>query len=624
MTVSAAFGAVAALCGGTWLGWCVAGRPRSHAAGRDLLVCGWIGWYVQAIVVLGLGWSGRVGPLSLGLVLLLPVAAGFVDRRLFGAWLATALADYREALRGPRWLVALAVVATVWCALQLTAPVFHYDLLTYSFGQPAHWLAEGRVGPVGPDMFAYQAVPSRMHYLFALGLFGDRMVGFSLLLWTLSAGLLLARSLRLYIGQRTPWSLLGLIGLCITPAVWDLLLLRKEDLAALWGGAALLLLIVASRDGEPRSARDQVVLGLVAVATFAAKPGVTAGYVAAAVALCWFAAGRRQRLAVAGLLAAVAFAALLPIAIHAGLGLGHPLAPTMPHLGRYDVASTRWHKALDDAYPWQPQPAARVVPYALAEFGRFYDPLRWNFGDNSGLLVLLIAPLALVAARRRALVAVWLAGMGVWFFTFHWPRFALVLLPLTLLLVLDALRRLSRDRLAAGVAVILLFATIHVGFYAGATVTGVKVFRPALIAAFGGDADLAFVPPSVTICKAANDYLDPREHRILFVGETRVYPCHIPFDYWNANFRHPFERVEHGVPPEQSWERHLRERGITHMIYSPEIARRRMEWSPAMHARFEAWLGRRMEPQPIVARDHESTTVLFELRADGNADSPFR
>ena len=78
-----------------------------------------------------------------------------------------------------------------------------------------------------------------------------------------------------------------------------------------------------------------------------------------------------------------------------------------------------------------------------------------------------------------------------------------------------------------------------------------------------------------------------------------------PFLVWNANFRHPFERVEHGIPPEQTWERHLRERGITHLIYSPEIARRRMEWSPAMHARFESWLGGRMEPQPIAAQTLE-------------------
>jgi hypothetical protein len=313
-------------------------------------------------------------------------------------------------------------------------------------------------------------------------------------------------------------------------------------------------------------------------------------------------------------------ACLAPLFVHAWLGLGHPLAPAFPHLSRYTLDSTRWQQALADAYPFDPPSLERFVPYTLSELGRFYDFRRWNFGDDLGLLVLLGLPLALLLCKRRGLALIWLAGMAGWFFTFHWPRFALVLLPLEILLVVDLLRRALPPR--AAVALVVAFGLGHAWFYTALTVTGSQVFRPALAHAFGADAPLAFVPPSVSICEEANARLSPADHRILFVGETRCWPCRIPFDFWNAHFRHPFEQVVPGRPPEVAWERHLAERGITHVIYSPEVARKRMEWSPAMHERFERWLTSRSAGEPLRARNRDSTTFLVTLADSVSARRP--
>ena len=452
-----------------------------------------------------------------------------------------------------------------------------------------------------------------MHFLLGLGLLGQQMVAVSLLLWVLAAGLLAARAVRIGLGGSAPWPLIGATAFWITPAVWDLLLLRKDDPSAIWGGAAMLVLLLGLSKSETLGRSEWITVALAAAATFSAKPGATAGYVLALLVFSWLAwpGPWRRRLVVLTAIAALFVVALLPIAIHTWLGLGHPLATVMPHLSHYELASTRWAKAIEDAYPFHAQPLSRMLPYALLELSRFYDPGRWNFGDNRGLLVLFLLPVALLASRERRWVLIWVVGIVGWFFTFHWPRFALVLLPLEILLIVALLSRLVDLRRAA--ALIAVLAVLHGGFYAVLTVTGSRIFTPAVAAVFGGSERLNFVPPSVSICEEANARLSAADDRILFIGETRCYPCRIPFDFWNAHFRHPFERVEHGVPPEESWNRHVVERGITHVIYSPQVARKHMEWSPEMHARFESWLVRHSAGKPLAAGDHESTTFLYAL-----------
>ena len=540
------------LVGSVWIGWLVMGRPTRHVGATDVLVAAFLGWYLQALAVLTLGWSGLLAPVWLGLLVLVPLGALVLERRSMGPWLRGAATDYGKLVRVPWWVLAPVVAAIVWLALQLTAPPFHYDLLTYGFGQPGHWIAEGRIAPIGPDMYAYEAVPSRMHFVLGLGLFGAEMASAGVLLWVIAAGLLVARAVGTESatgGSRTPWPMLALLALAITPAVWDLVLLRKDDPSALWGGAVLLLLYLGLSRSETFTRGHVATLAVAAAATFAAKPGVTAGYVGAILGLLWLSrrANPRAFWRTGIAIGLLVFATLAPIAIHTWLGLGHPLAAAFPHLSRYEIESTRWQQAMADAYPFEPQPPSRIVPYAAAEFGRFYDFRRWNFGDNLGLLVLLGLPVALVASRRRSLALIWVAGIAGWFFTFHWPRFALVLLPLEILLIVELARRALSQRIA--LALIVAVGLAHAWFYTALTVTGSAVFRPAVIAAFGGDAELDFVPSSVSICEEANVRLSPTEHRILFVGETRAWPCRIPFDFWNAHFRHPFERVEPGRPP---------------------------------------------------------------------------
>ena len=50
------------------------------------------------------------------------------------------------------------------------------------------------------------------------------------------------------------------------------------------------------------------------------------------------------------------------------------------------------------------------------------------------------------------------------------------------------------------------------------------------------------------------------------------------------------------------------------MIYSPQVARKRMEGSPQMHARLESWLARR--GRLLYTREtRESTMRLYALEA---------
>ena len=70
----AAICAILVFAGGIWLGWFLVGRPSQHRPTRDLLVCAWIGWYAQAMLVLTLGWLGLLSPIWLGLLLLVPIA----------------------------------------------------------------------------------------------------------------------------------------------------------------------------------------------------------------------------------------------------------------------------------------------------------------------------------------------------------------------------------------------------------------------------------------------------------------------------------------------------------------------------------------------------------------------
>ncbi len=106
------------------MGWTVLRRPTLHAPSRDVLVSAWIGWYVQGMAVLAAGWLGLLSPVWLSLLLLVPLAGAFLDRRRFGSWLGAALRDYRRTLRAPGWAWLLAGTVCLWVLLQLSAPPF--------------------------------------------------------------------------------------------------------------------------------------------------------------------------------------------------------------------------------------------------------------------------------------------------------------------------------------------------------------------------------------------------------------------------------------------------------------------------------------------------------------------
>jgi len=603
--------------GAVWLGWQTVRRPQSAPPEVDPLILAWVGWYLQSLLVLTCGWLGLLGPAPLVSILVLPAGAAVLDRRFLRSWLPLAMRPY---LRGWQvlgwWGGGFITLIVIWLGLMLSLPTFHYDCLTYGYGRPLHWLLEGRITPPGLDVFAYTSVPQRMQTMLAFGTVGEPLATVAPLGFVLAAALLAVRTVRYRKATSDIAAFTAGALIMLTPTVWDLLALRKEDLAVLHGAAALVLLAVAAPDDRIPSVRRIVVLGLVSAATFAAKPLVTVGVVAAAVMLALHpsigrCSSRSWWGSVAGT-SAVAVLALAPLMAHTWIGAGHPLAAGAPHLGRAPLATARWHKIFDDAYPVRGVALAELPAEIVSEVARFFDPSHWNFGDFLGLAVLVGAPLVLFL-RRAPSAERWLVAAGLlgWYLTFHRPRFVLVLVPAVATAVATLCDRWGLRRtlpvavaLVAGLNLIIWFETP----------TG-AIFRAGVLSRPNRT---DFVPASVTVLETANRQLDASEHRILFVGESRVFPCRIPFDYWNPNFRHPFEMLVRGVPPETLWEKHIRNRGITHVVYSPQVARTYMELSPRLFAQLEIWLARRGR---VIARgqDADATTVLLELvESEGN------
>ncbi len=606
--------AFATLVAAIWVGWAIAAGRRDSEIG--LGVAAWIGWYVSALTVLALGWAGFLTRSALWLPLLVAAAGLWLTRRSFAGWLVREWARLRAVLGGPRWLLVATAGLVLWLGLQLAVPIFQYDTITYGFGEPLRWLGDQAIRATGPDIYGFVAVPARMQATWALGLAGPPAASFQLLLWTLLAALLAAQCSEL-LGLAAPWPLLTAAAVLITPGVWDLLLARKDDLVVLWGGAALLALALGVRRRRRLDLRQAAVIGVAAAALLTMKPAATAAYVLAllvAVVLWQDGEASAPRGVATAVMAAAAVVGLLPVVAHTWAALGSPLAPALPYLGRFPLTSTRWHVAFASAYPWHPGGLTGQLHQLADTVVRFFDPRRWNFGDNLGIVLLVGVPAALLQRRWPALGAIWLTFAVGFFLTFHRPRFGMVAVALGAVLVVGLLERLLGPGRAS--AVLTAALAVHLAFYVVTAPGG------ALRLALGDHSvtGLEIEPSSVLLARWVNRHLDPERDRVLFIGEPRTFPCRVPFEAPSAPFRSEIERIPRGETPESHWDRVLFDSGATHMVYSPQVARAQLELSPRLLERLEKWIASRGRVV-AVADSLRSRTVLVALKA-GSATGP--
>jgi hypothetical protein len=575
--------------GAIWIGWNLLGRPAG--AHDDPIVLGWIGWYVQALAVLLSGMAGLLDVWWLGALVVLPVAGALLDRNCFFGWWGAAWQEYLTIGRESGWMLLLVVAALLCVVLQITVPVFFYDTLFYGFGQPMHWLGEGRIHTAAADNFAYLSVPPRMHFLWGLGLIGEPLPSLGLAAAVVAATLLVGRMLARHLDLAPRWCALGMAAVALTPSLWELTLLRKDDLYAVTGAAVLLTVLLDWRRHPEGSRRRVIVLSLVTAVLVAVKQPHTLGYAACAWVLAWW--SRPDRLSRGWWRAAVGASVLsillvMPWFVYAWVDSGHPATGARPYLADRELSSSRWAWSFNHAEPFWSARRGGLAQDLMFHTTRFYRPQEWGAAGNMGLLLLLLVPLAVVLGRQPGLQGLWIGGFAGWYLTIRLLRFVTFLVPLSVVLVISLLHRRLGLRLAT--TLVVVSGLVNLGVYVVHPVTGAAVLNHGPVPV-GIDTDLVLYPPSIEICETANRSL-PEGSRLIFIGESRSYPCRVPFEYWNPHFVHPFEKVRAGEPPEATWARHVLDHGVTHAVYSPSEVRRLFEVSPRLAARLDAWLQR--------------------------------
>ena len=582
-------------------------RREDPDEGGWKLIGWWVGWYIQALLVLGLGRMGWLSPAVLMGFVLAPIGFVVLDRRCF-------FQDIRvvgRALRSlfPRtWrLVVLIFLFVGWFSITLTVKPFFYDTLFYHYGQPVYWLAYEKIIPTGPDTNAYLPMPTRMHFLVALGVIGDEFAG--LMLWANFLLLIIMTGLiaREVFRWDAPWPFVAMLMLAASPMLWEELLYRLVDGSAAVGGAMLAYLAGRLRVRERITTGDRVVFTLLSVVLLCVKPAVTAGYVLG----CWLLAGaiRRKwwpRSLPAGIAVVfgAAFFGLFPWIWHAWTAAGHPLTALAPYLGRWPVYSTRWEGLKHRQF--HISGVLREIQDVRRFFQAFLFPEPGLPANRAGILIVFSIPIALFQRGFREWKWLWAVGLAGVYFTFRLPRYSMVLLPVTVLIILEFFKRhMPWQRVVKIVAIVFV---LDAAIFLYRPWTGLPLRYE--IDRWLGQPPKSVLPSSVPVCQWVNLNLDPASARILFIGETRYYPCQRPFRYWNPMFRHPMEILHHQAPPEKQWDSVLLKGRFTHVIYTPAEARRLFEWSPRLHRRFEQWLYHRCRIR-YRARDSVKETMLL-------------
>lgn len=488
----------------------------------------------------------------------------------------------------------------------LATPPFILDSLYYHYGLPEYWILNQKVVPVF-DPFALTPLPTRTAFLFGLSVGGHYapawMVFMNLILTALMLGHFLAGKLRL----QPPWPLMGIIAFLLTPAVIDFQLLHMIDASVLWSASVLVYLFLNDEKSNSHRRAVDLLVGILGGIMVTTKIGTTFAFAVATLTLYLF---RHRPLWNSSLFKRILIVGcgfmlpIIPWVLWATWAGGHPLAFALPYLGNAEIRSTRWFDTIHQAsfsFQVRNRPLFQDFFHHLRQF--FYPSLPLNkIGGQSGMFVAFLLPVALLTTEHKTLRNLWCLGFLSWYLTFRLTRFSLYLLVIEIAVITLWFSRWSKPRSA----IIVLLVT-------GALNFAIFLSEPVRMAASLDTVNEwvgynviptkkgRYIPPTPFMCEIINRNLNPQKHRLLFVGDYRYYPCQIPFVYVSYFFRHPLEALDAGKSPEQHWENVLNELHITHLVYSPQGARRWFAWPESIHLRFERWLDKRLR---LISRVH--------------------
>ncbi len=598
MWILGLFFALGVYAGALWIGWNLLGRPSSTDGRGDPMVSMWFGWFFQAMVILVLGWLGVFRVTVFSLFWGLPLAGIFLDRNAFYRWLQSVWTLLKGLL--PQWgfVRVFCGASLLWVAASLFIRPFFFDTLFYGYGLPLSWLNRGGIHIETPDVFAFISVPPRMHYVWAMALGGDPQVAFSLFIAYAAGAVLLLRMLHAMELARE-WREIGLLIYLGIPALWEILLLRKDDMFVVWGGVVLAYFLFHFLQHRVKGVEALWMVGLSSGMLLAVKQTGTPGYIAGVLLVCFFRYRPRRLWKILVLIFGIIIP-LIPILIHSILGSGSVLTLVAPYLSDFPLYSTRWRQIYQDSSTFWQTPMRDWGKFLSWGIQRFYVPRGWHFAGFLGFMVLFFTPVALVAETSAGfgLSIPVLTGFLGYLVTNQLPRFTLSFLPLIIILIIRFAARWVTDR--RFLTLVSVAFLIHIFIYLDHPVTGtaIRALGPLHIRTKGPE----LLPSAVILGQWINANLDSKRDRVLYVGEMRYYPCRIPFVFWDPYFRHPLEVVSAKVPPETRWDQWVKKHGITFIVYTPSEARRLFEWSEQMHRRFERWLRSRGRIRVMLTR----------------------
>lgn len=595
-----------------WLGWNLLGRPPIGKTsfsryGEIFLVCG---WFAQAWWV---GLTGMLGLLDkpwLWLWVVLPILGGVLDRKAMAAlWLLLGQ-TYRTWFRVSNLWLWIGFFNVAWVLFHFLAPNTHWDLMNYEFGQPIYWLAEGKILAPANDLYAFVCLPLRWHYTWDLGLWGASMALANLVFACFLASLITMRLLAEEAHLPQPWPFIGGLMILQVPGLWELMVLKKDDLVMPWLGSSLLLLIFSITKEKNYEARVFISLGILLTTVFLEKLGVTLGFILGCFALTFTSLWKHKR---APFLSSIlvwtgtSLLALTPLFVFVGIHLGNPLALRFPYLSSNLTLSSTWVLFFRAQQPWRWTSLKLQVQEFLKTIADMYNPNEWIFGEFLGFFILLALPLALASTRSKRWPFLWFTGFLGTFLTLQHARYFLVMLPLEILLIVPVYQQLF-DK----IRILILFTTLfilHIGIFTTWLSVG-KLWTQYILGALPTEKRIYLQPPVKDLCQKINRSQEFHRSRLLFIGESRYWPCHVRFVYVNPFFGHPFNRIPPGMSPESWWDKYIEQEKITHIVYHPRPSMDIFTLPAALEKRVRPWLQSRSQKWECLKRWEESICLV--------------
>ncbi len=597
---------VIVLVGAYWIGWNITGRNRyQEAFYTHPLILIWIGIYIQGLVLLFLGYFKAYDVRVLAFFLFLPLLGCYFQRKECVEWWRSARCRTKI-----RW--STVVMDVLWFIIPFSVFFlfpFFYDTLHYHYAHPIYWLLNKGIVPLGPSIKGATPLIPRLHYL----------LGFGLSDWTYPAILymcigflfiLTVRALGDELGwgkTEKRWSHLLVL---TAPAFWQQSFFRGDDLFVAWAGAIFLLMLMRVWKKAQLTSREAFFFGLIGgFCAFVKYGGLTLWVVVAFVHFFMFSSFYKQEKAMwfkSGLITGIPFFGIVLVWLgHAWYMGGHPFYFLAPFLGRYSLHSTRWQAEFIRTLA----EGQGFFADLIHQVHSFFQGGIFGLEGFYGVLILVGVLPGLFLREVPVLIKIWWIETALAYeLTLRLPRYAFFMLGINVVLTVFTLQKIPWKKSVTFLIYIVGF--LHIVLFFTNPWTR-PVIRNAFEYVFAGQPNRISFIASTKACVYLNS-LNPSDMKVLFVGETRYFPCRVPFIFWDPYYKNPIEHVHHGQSPEVFWTTYVKKEGVTHIVYTPGEAYRLFEWPASMHRRWQQWLQKHTR-LIYRARDTAKVTYVFEI-----------